>query len=295
MDQPRTDRPAAGFSLIELLVVIAVIGVLAGLLVPAIRAARGSASLARELTTARELMRAWSAYAYDHDGLVIPAYYKNPNGSTLPAFDESGEAIPGVGIEAATYVWRLAPYLDYDFRGLYIDKELLAYLQTKPTYSKYALAVYPALGINGAFVGGDTGTFYAGNSGVLAAFGKFYVTRLSEVNHPARLIVFASARINGMNAVDAYPGARMIEGFFQLKPPSFPSQPEWAAQYDPVCQDPCQTGHFGNVSLRHPGRQAAIGFFDGSSGTLDEGTIRDMRHWADQADRPDWKLQPRPP
>jgi prepilin-type N-terminal cleavage/methylation domain-containing protein/prepilin-type processing-associated H-X9-DG protein len=283
----------AGFSLIELLVVIAVIGVLAGLLLPALRVARGSASMARELSAARELMRAWSAYAYDHDGVLIPAYYKKLNGATLPAFDESGEAIAGVGIEAATYVWRLAPYMDYDLRGLYVDKELLAYLQTNPSYPKYLLAVYPALGINGAFVGGDTGIF-AYDAYVLAHFGKFYATRLSEVKHPTRLIVFASARINGTIAADAYPGARMVEGFFRLKPPCF-MQRDWKPQYDPVCQDPCATADFGNVSLRHQGRQAAVGFFDGSAATLDEGTIQDMRHWSDQADQPDWKLQPLPP
>jgi type II secretory pathway pseudopilin PulG len=282
--------------LIELLVVIAVIAVLGGLLLPALRVARGSASTARELSAARNLMRGWSAYAYDHDGVLIPAYYKL-NGATLPAFDETSEPIPSVGIEAATYVWRLAPYMDYDLRGLYLDKELLASLQGNSGlagFPKYATAVYPALGINGAFVGGDTDAFYAYNPGVLAAFGKFYATRLSEVKHPARLIVFASARINGTLAAEAYPGARMVEGFFRLKPPSF-TEPEWGEQYDPVCYDPCQTADFGNVSLRLQGRQAAVGFCDGSAGTLDEGTIQDMRHWADQADQPDWTLQPRPP
>ncbi len=293
---PRRSPGGTGFSLIELLVVIAVVAVLAGVLLPALRVARGSASTALELSAARGLMRGWSAYAYDHDGVVIPAYYKL-NNVTLPAFDETGEPIPSVGIEAATYVWRLAPYMDYDLRGLYLDKELLALLQANSGQAglpKYPTAIYPALGINGAFVGGDTDTFYAYNPGVLTAFGKFYVTRISEVKHPSRLIVFASARTNGMLAADAYPGARMVEGCYRLEPPLFTNR-LWAPQYDPVCQDPCETAHFGNVSLRLQGRQAAIGFCDGSAGTLDEGTIQDMRHWADQADGPDWKLQPRPP
>jgi prepilin-type N-terminal cleavage/methylation domain-containing protein len=293
---PTIRRHEPGFSLIELLVVVAVIAVLAALLLPALRSARASAGAAREISTARQLMRAWSLYAQDHDGVLIPGYYKL-NGTTLPAFDETGEPIPAVGIEAATYVWRLAPYMDYDLRGMYVDRELIASFQAgagPAAFPKYATAVYPALGINGTFVGGDTDAYaYSPNPAIVATFGRFYVTRLSEVRHPARLLVFASARINGTLAAEAYPGARLVEGFYRLKPPAL-TQKDWAEHYDPACQDPCQASHYGYVSLRLHGRRAAAGFLDGSAGLLDQGTIRDMRHWSDQADRPDWTLQPRP-
>ena len=51
------------------------------------------------------------------------------------------------------------------------------------------------------------------------------------------------------------------------------------------------------MSLRHPGLSAAIGFFDGHTGTLTyggsegiENNIRDMRHWSPRADSFDWRL-----
>jgi prepilin-type processing-associated H-X9-DG protein len=49
--------------------------------------------------------------------------------------------------------------------------------------------------------------------------------------------------------------------------------------------------HYGYLSLRYGG-SAVTAFLDGHADTLPEKKLRDMRHWADQADSPHWKLQP---
>ncbi len=276
--------------MLELLIVVAVVSLLLGALFPAMRMVRKSSGLARELSTARQLMVGYRSYAYDHRGVLMPGYYLPNNGETLPATDETGAKLSGPPPLAARYPWRLAPYLDYNLRGLYVDDQLLTHLISNEQYNAYLISAYPAFGINGVFVGGDTATG-AYDQNYLNVLGKFYVTRLSQVKHAAALIVFGSARTNGLAASFAYPGAKVVEGYFRLEPPAFLDR-EWAAKYDVDCIEPCLAVDFGNVSLRHGFREAAIGFFDGHTGTLNESTIQDMRHWADQADRPDWVLVP---
>ena len=110
-----------GFTLLELLVSIAVIVLLVSLIFPAFYSARRSSSAARELSAARQLMFAYRSYAYDHKGILMPGFY-NLDGTRLPAHDEAGTVLSGP--LAARYPWRLAPYLDYNLSGLYLDKEL---------------------------------------------------------------------------------------------------------------------------------------------------------------------------
>ncbi len=76
--EPALDRippPRPGFTLVELLVVIAVIGLMIGLLLPALSGARRSGQLMVSLSNVRQITTAALAYTYDHDDqwAVIPA------------------------------------------------------------------------------------------------------------------------------------------------------------------------------------------------------------------------------
>ncbi len=64
-------RKRRGFTLIELLVVIAVIALLMGILMPALRAARGQARMAACSAQLRQFGLAWAQYAGDNDGFNI--------------------------------------------------------------------------------------------------------------------------------------------------------------------------------------------------------------------------------
>ncbi len=284
-----------GFTLIELALVIAVIAAMLGLLAVSARRVAKAGGLVRELSAARQLMVAYSAYAYDHRGVLLPGYYNSADvpgaRGPLPAYDEGGNRIGQTGIEAATYSWRLAPYLDYDLRGLYLDRRVFEAVLSDSTYRTYRLSVFPSMGINSVFVGGDTDKFAYQPQYLEPVFGgEFYVTRLSQVKRPTELIVFASARVNGLTAESAYAGARLVEGYFKVMPPYFRER-EWVDRYVEDCPWPeCRAVDSGFISLRHQFRSAAIGFFDGHAGTLDNAQILDMRHWADQADQPQWTV-----
>jgi prepilin-type processing-associated H-X9-DG protein len=275
--------------MLELLLTVAIIALLVGLLFPVLHKVKRSGDMTRELAAARQLLVAYNAYAYDHRGVLMPGYY-SLNGEMLPARDEAGNELSGPGPLAARYPWRLAPYLDFNLRGIYLDVRLLEGFANEELYHYY-VSLYPALGINSVFVGGDTDSGL-GNPQMEALFGKFYLTRLSQARRPVELIVFASARINGELAEGPFGSAAVVEGFHRISPPYF-TQRDWADRYDPACPSPdCQTTDFGNVSLRHGFREAAVGFLDGHTGPLNEGQILDMRHWADGATKPDWVLEP---
>ncbi len=67
----RKPKGTAGFTLVELLVVIAIVGVLAGLLFPAIAKAKNSGKVTACLNNLRQLQLAWTMYADDHDGRLV--------------------------------------------------------------------------------------------------------------------------------------------------------------------------------------------------------------------------------
>jgi type II secretory pathway pseudopilin PulG len=260
-----------GFSLIELLTVIGIIALLIGILVPVAGFARKSASATRELSAARQLAIAWTAYATDHRGRLLPAYRDG-----FTARDEFGEPLGGP--TAARYPWRLAPYFDYDFDGFYLDKGIREQLDYADGQTlEYFLSFYPSFGINSVFIGGDKDYPFE------ALYGDFYLTRLAQPKRPAELIVFASSRTN-----TPYPpyNASVTEGYHRVIAPNT-TQANWEAAWDPDAP----AKDWGHVSMRLGAGQAAIGFFDGHTDTLDEGEIRDMRHWADQADSYDWMLE----
>lgn len=62
---------ATAFTLIELLVVIAVIAILLGLLIPVLHKARELGQRAVCLSNLRQLTLAWTAYAIEHDGVLV--------------------------------------------------------------------------------------------------------------------------------------------------------------------------------------------------------------------------------
>jgi type II secretory pathway pseudopilin PulG len=270
-----------GFTLVEMLVVVGLVLLVLVLMFPAFRSMRQRSAQVREMGAARSLFTAWSQYADSNNAQILPGY---KNG--LPAYDEKGDVIATqtIGVAAARYPWRLAPYLSFNMRGLYLDANLHTLEELEATdYSNYLYqtSAYPSLGLNTTFVGGDEnqGGF---NSAFQAGFGKFYASRLSEIKHTDRVIVCASAR--GIDPIEG-PDAPMREGYFRVKSPNF-TAPQWTA-YDP--SDAASCGH---VASRN-GDRTVVGFVGGHVETKTVDELRDMRFWADLADDPDWILKPK--
>ncbi len=282
-----------GFTLIELLVVIAIVGLLVSLALPAIAGVRAVGRQCKELAAAKQLMTAFTMYADTNRGVVLPGYptVAMVNGP-MPVYDQSGVRI--TGDVAQRYPWRLAPYLDYNFNGLYSQDALLRDIRAnEEQYQRefnisyaYVVSLFPSFGMNVAFVGGSE-RFNAYDRNFRNRFGKFYVERLDEARRPSDLIAFATARCEQQWLA---PQLGKPEGFFRVEPPYFGAAQgrRWDTAYDPAAESPGLNSGF--VSLRHPGKRGISAFVDSSARTMGFDQYADMRYWANDATRADWAI-----
>jgi prepilin-type N-terminal cleavage/methylation domain-containing protein len=262
----------AGFTLVELLVVITIIAILASLLLPALAKGKQRAKQVSELNASRQLMIGWQLYADDNEDQVLPGYT-----SQTEAFDDQGNAL-GSPIRDR-YPWRLAPALANNFRSIYVN-DSRRFLDEAEAMSHadyvYRASLYPSLGYNSVFLGGDEQKF---NPALAAStFGTdWLVTRTSQIQKPSDLIAFASAR--------SRPGGTRDEhGYFVVYPPYLRTR-QWDAAF--VSGRPPEK--FGYVHPRWSAR-AVTAMTDGHAEPLNTTELQDMRHWANPASRADWTL-----
>ena len=168
----------------------------------------------------------------------------------------------------ARYPWRLAPYapkLDGVF--VYNGNEGMIHKSNRD----YLVSVHPNLGMNAVFVGGHfgSGSPLRPSPRLIDTVGKFHVTHLSEVEDPAKLVVFASARHESGSV-----------GNFEVRPPRI-LRDEWTAGgFDPGSP----AGDTGFVDFRWGGR-AVVANLGGNVDVLGIEDLRDMRRWSNQAAR----------
>lgn len=274
--QPSTlNSRRRAFTLIELLVVIAIIAILSSLLLPALAKGKQRAKQVNEINAAKQLMLAWQLHADDNDDQVLPGY-----SSSVEAKDDQGNPL-GSPIRDR-YPWRLAPALANEFRTIYVN-ESRRFLDEAESMSHadfvYRASLYPSLGYNTVFLGGDEAKF---NPAVAAtSFGNdWLVTRTAQIRNPSGLIAFASAR--------SRPGGRDEAGYYAVHPPYLVTR-QWDAAFS-TARPPEK---FGYVHPRWSTR-AVTAMTDGHAESLSQVELQDMRHWGNAADRANWTLRALP-
>jgi prepilin-type N-terminal cleavage/methylation domain-containing protein len=232
------------FTLIELLVVIAIIALLAALLLPALARARNKVRMVEELSAGRQLMFGVQLYADDRHGAVFPGYVTD-----LGVVDNRGERLSFP--ENARYPWRIAPYLSGSMPLIYSGKNRakLAELQAQAHRDYvYGVSVFPSLGINSYFLGGNETEFPAAAANARFGAGTV-VTRMEQVRRPSELMMFISARsaVSGEGA----------QGYYHVTPPYLRTR-RWAANYS-ASLAPNQWGfvapRFSNRAVAAPGNR----------------------------------------
>jgi len=84
MTRPLLNTDRNGFTLVELLVVVAIIGLLIGLLVPALGAARDQAQIVASMSDHRQLATATNSYLAENGGTTPAGHYRNDGGNFGP-------------------------------------------------------------------------------------------------------------------------------------------------------------------------------------------------------------------
>ena len=271
----RSLRPGAacrrGFTLIELLVVIAIIAILAALLLPVLAGVKTKAHMIQEMSAGRQLTLAVQMYGDDYNNAVFPGYVASSN-----AVDDQGQ--PLFFPENARYPWRIVPYLSGSMRLLYsgVNQSLLDQLQSGDHSGYvYSVSLYPSLGMNTYFIGGNQTEFPA--TAANAKFGDGTVlTRIDQASQPSGLMVFMSARsdVTGSGA----------QGYYEVTPPYLTSR-QWAASYS----NSLAPNKWGFVSPRLNGHAVAA-LLDGHVENFNQQKMQDMRYWCSRANKANWTL-----
>ncbi len=271
------------FTLLELLVAVAIIAIISTLIFSAVSRTKKSGAMAREISAGRQMGAAYISASTDRDGIFMVGY-----SASETATDDRGGKIGNPA--SGRYPWRLAPYLQYQLRGVMLvnEQEAICNIKDHGDYV-YRASAYPSFGINATYVGGNERIGLIPSPATIKYYGQFVSTRLAQVAQPGRLILFASAHYSGDEASGEAQQADAQAGFHLLTPPRT-HKIDWKGPYE----EKGSAEKFGFVDLRHT-RRAVCVMLGGNVELLDEKQLLDMRYWSAQAadaDDPDYLVKP---
>ena len=286
--------PARGFTLVELLVAVSVIGLLMGVLVPALSGSYQKAKEIADTNAIRQLLVGYHQFSAARMDDLLVGYYAQDPGYDL---DDTLGAKVAKGLPRQRYPWRLATFLDAGLRGTFLMGQQERFLQSVPApgtserdWWQYRVSTLPSFGINAHFLGG-----YKANAPGITPKTSGYVRppkyrvikSMSRVTNPSRCIAFGSARGEDW---DPRGGATTIDqGWYLVESPAIGDLgPFGGGRLGPWDAAPfSETAHpekYGNIDARYSGR-VLVGHVDGHVEGFKPEDLRDMTLWSDDAAR----------
>lgn len=313
---PYADLPrATGFSLLELLIVIAIIGALLALALPALRGVHLRSKKTLELSNLRQVGMSWYLYAQSNNDHALPGYL-DPEVQQAwdvtydyPAVISTGSLL-GSQIPqdiAAAWTWRLMPFLDDAGKILRFhlgddDYEMLELIEHARD-----VALEPAFGYNGYYVGGYWSMSSGEKSHPAYRFASSTDANGKRVNVVARspsgvraadrLVVFCSTTLRDPGLYKR--GPDNAPGFHFAVPPILADQPQWQTPGDTIAvNDSEQAPRLGTgdtytvealtltpVPLGRYTGAAAVFYADGHTDSQTPGALADQSLWITGAER----------
>jgi type II secretory pathway pseudopilin PulG len=309
----RQMRRVEGFTIVEILVVVGVLGLLLGLLLPALSGAQKKSQKLKELNALRQVGEAWFLYANSSADRAVPGFldtdvqqqwkvsFEYRNRELIPPapnFSAGDDNITG------PWTWRLLPFMDFNYQMVFghfddvytekLDLDGGMVNDADAVDTANAIAYQPGFGYNAYYLGGwwemvGPQPRYRLYDATVAGQSKSLVeTTAARIERSTQVITFCSA-------TELPPGTyrrvqRDVVGSHFVTPPWLGEEERWspATELDPmvlrvVTQGGSPVGRYNQL--------VAVVHADNHTGVETPWSLLDMRRWIDAADDRNFRHQ----